>query len=269
MSRVHYAFSRLTDRASDVALDNVNEGIYPDWVDLIEELKLNFGDADPEYSAICRLVKTRQTHRPFSEFYPEFKQTARRTPFRDHGLKGLLRLALSKELTEKLAMVDVRDMSYEAFVQECTRQDNLLRATLSRQTTRSWKPPMSSTVSVPAPARPVAPAPVSYDPMDIDHSARRASNEREAERERRRNLSLCYYCAGPDHRANACPEKPKPKPRSNLRTVSSTPTIASSTPVFTPATSRATTPVASASLAPLPPSSSCVDAKSLNEATLN
>ena len=106
-SRIHYAFARTAERAANIVLDGIREAKYKDWEDLVAELELALGDIDPEYTASRRLFSLRQTHRAFSDFYPEFKLAARRTPYEGSGLKQLLRYALSKELTERLANVDI------------------------------------------------------------------------------------------------------------------------------------------------------------------
>lgn len=218
-SRIHYAYARTSGRAAAIVLDGFKEGAFQDWTDLTDELERSWGDADPEYTAARRLFGLKQTHRTFTDFYPEFKLAARRTPYRGSGLKLLLRNALSRELTERLSTVDVRPLSYETFVHECFRQDNILRAAAARQPTKTWKPSAPAPAPAPVTFRP-APAPAHHDPMDIDRSRRAAPTDREAERERRRALRLCYYCASADHRADSCPEAPKAGPRSNIRAAS-------------------------------------------------
>lgn len=49
----------------------------------------------------------------FADFYPEFKLVAQRTLFENPALKQVLRVALLREFTERLASVDVRQLSYE------------------------------------------------------------------------------------------------------------------------------------------------------------
>ena len=220
-------------------------------------MKLALGDVDPEFTASRRLFTLKQANHTFTDFYSEFKLTARRTPFHGSGLKQLLRHALSRELTDRLAVVDVRQMSYEDFIQECLRQDNLLRAVTPRQATKSWRSvpaPVSAPalVSVPIashpdPAAALRPASAPYDPMDLDHSHRQTPTDREAERERCRALRLCFYCASPDHRAHSCPEKSKSLLLSlNVRTMS--PTFITSASVQIPAINHSATSVTSEQL---------------------
>lgn len=270
-SRVYYAFARTTDRATSIVQDNVRIGHYRDWTALIEELELALGDADPVFSASRRLLGLRQTHRPFSDFYPEFQLAARRTPFAGQALKQVLRVALSRELSERLSAVDVRKMEYEAFVQECLRQDNLLRAVSSRPPNKPWRPaPALSPAPVLAPARLSVPLPVpaasrpapatalpSYDPMEIDRSRRQTFQDRELERTRRREQRLCFYCGQPDHVANNCPEKSRPRLP-----------VRSSSPVSPPASSRPLVPVAPVSHPAAPPSRP-VDQESLKDQFLD
>ncbi|KAF7511467.1 hypothetical protein GJ744_004656 [Endocarpon pusillum] len=121
-------------------------------------------------------------------------------------------------------------MTYEEFVQECLRQDNLLRATASRQMTKLWRSaptpanPVNAKTTMSTPVLDIRPAAIPnsvlYDLMDLDRSRRPATSNREAERERRRVHRLCYYCAQPGHRANDCPEKPSSALRSNVRATS-------------------------------------------------
>jgi len=214
-SRVYYAFARTTDRATGFVQNGVCSGRYADWQELVAHLELALGDADPIHTATKRLLGLRQTNRTFADFYPEFQLTASRTRFTGLVLKDVLRCAISRELSEKLAAVDVRQMSCEDFVQECLRQDNLLRAVAPpRQNPKPWRPNPVVSFSDPAPT------PVHHDPMDIDRSSRGAPADREAERERRRTLRLCFYCASADHRAAACPEASKTGHRPNIRAVS-------------------------------------------------
>ena len=55
-------------------------------------------------------------YRSFFEFYLEFKLTIKKTPFRNHDFKRLLRFALFKELIKKLIIIDVREINYDVFV---------------------------------------------------------------------------------------------------------------------------------------------------------
>lgn len=106
-SRIHDAFVRTTDCAASIVLDEISRERYDNWKDLVKELELTLRDINLEYITSCRLFNLRQIYRAFKDFYPEIKLVVRRISYKRAGLKQLLRYALLKKLTERLASVDV------------------------------------------------------------------------------------------------------------------------------------------------------------------
>jgi hypothetical protein len=74
---------------------------------------------------------------------------------------------------------------------------------------------LNAVITPPSAPRPIptpAPAPDGSTPMELDlyqpHQSRLRSPLSEAEKQRRRDLSLCHYCASPNHRLQTCPLAP-------------------------------------------------------------
>ena len=208
-SRVNYAFSRVSGHAAETLMSVLDE--LTDWSALVAHLRQLFGHPDPDHYYYQRFITLRQANRPFLDFLADFRFLAKKLPGDGMSptlLKQQLRLAVSRELTEKLNAVDTRPLSFDQLVTECSRLSALLNTSTPRPAPRAAAPAKASTAapaSVPritttAPAVTVAPAsaPAAVsDPMDLDNK-----------RKLRREQGLCFYCGSGDHRVSACPTAP-------------------------------------------------------------
>jgi hypothetical protein len=209
-SRINYVFARTTERAAAIIQAKVDASDYSDWKQVIEDLQAALGNPDPKFSASKRLLAMRQTHHSFAEFFPEFRLVAAKTPFEGDSLKQILRVAISRELTEKLTMTDVRHLSYKDFVAECQRQDNLLRLSAIQTQKRFTSSGTRSSWNATTPQPSLAPATTSTtssllpppDPMDLSRQRGPISAEERARREQQR---LCFRCGQPGHQVASCP----------------------------------------------------------------
>lgn len=201
-SRSNYVFSRLRGAAADTILPLYATSSFDNWKAIIEHRRKVFGDPDPDWHDAQRLLLIRQNNRPFHEFFAEFGILINRSPLLPPSFKKhLLRNSLSRELTARLANIDLRPLTYEQLVAECHRQAPLLAAA-AIQPKRPQYPATTNNSPVRTPSATTTVTtttlPAAADPMDIDQR-----------RDHRRKNGLCYYCGSAQHRLPDCPTRPQ------------------------------------------------------------
>lgn len=220
LGKINYVFSRLTGSAAESIRPRISNRSFESWRDIVTQLRLIFGEQDPQWYYHQKFFSLRQNNRAFHDFLTEFEFLASKTTVA--GNKGFLlyalRNALSRELTEKLQLVAIKDLDYDQLVAECHKFSAHLRSTSTPAHSRNWRSPATtapivSPAATKAPVRPVSaipavaittPAPV-HDPMDLNKAA---------QREERRRKGLCFYCGG-THLIVNCPTAPARRPVHN------------------------------------------------------
>lgn len=159
-----------------------------------------FGDTDRQRTAVTKLSNLRQGSRPASAYASEFRQIALDTTWDDVALRDCFRRGLREDVKDMLlSMEDPQNL--EEAIRFAVRCDNRLFE--RRQEKRSpFVPPVSApsvSSTVPAPLnRPVGP-----EPMQIGRVSQGPLSA--AERQRRREANLCFYCGGAGHPVRDCP----------------------------------------------------------------
>lgn len=220
LSRINYVFSRLAGSAAETIRPSISKHAFKNWTDIIEKLRLTFGDQEPEWHYHQRFLNLRQANKPFNEFLIEFEFLASKTLVGNQQafLTHVLRNALSRELLEKLQLVSLKDLDYDELVEECHKFAAVLRTPGPRHPRQpqpavppafTRPPPATFTAPRPTFAAPPQPALPPGDPMDL--SRRRRGPLTPGEKEERRALGLCLYCGASGHLVSSCPLAPPPR----------------------------------------------------------
>ena len=150
-SRIAYAYGRLRGRAADLCLHGLRTTGYGDYEDVVSVCRSAFEHSDPMFLHATRALDMKQRSRPFADFFAEFRSELLLSgAFTDPvTAKQVLRHALLVELTQALSTTDLRPLSYDEFVDECMRQDALLRqhAAVRAGAASSKAPPPGQTPS--------------------------------------------------------------------------------------------------------------------------
>ena len=196
---------------------------------MLQALEVSFGDPDKRNTAQTKIASLKQGNRPFFDYLLDFNTYASDTGLDLNSQKHWFEKGLCRELKTLLITTDFDSLSLNDAIKKCSLYDQRIRAIPPTPVRNTFTPRLSS---VPAP--PNTPAPQHShqdhshhdhshdhgDPMDLSAVNVRTSRPRgpltQAEREERRRLHLCLYCASPDHMVRDCPHKP----RSSLRAVS-------------------------------------------------
>ena len=96
---------------------------------MVQDLCNTFADPDPEFHAQEKLLNICQTNWPFAAFFTNFNWYAPHSGLNDKGLKLLLHVAISEELAKQLMSLNLKEIMYQKFVEECQLQDNQLHTT--------------------------------------------------------------------------------------------------------------------------------------------
>jgi hypothetical protein len=197
------------------------------FYDLLER---SFGITNKHEYALEQLKLLRQKNQEFVVYLSEFENLIVYCDYSDEGKKDLLLQGLSRELKASLTAQPGLPATYQELVTLLTKLDSNIRLIKSLNgdvhpggrssgnnsnsqrnsgnsgnsgNTGSYgtaRPGNNGSYTAPRSApQPLAQAPAVGDPMDIDAT-------KQAERQRRREQGLCYYCGSKDHLKDACTE---------------------------------------------------------------
>lgn len=196
-------FSLLTGKAVEWASavwDN-DPRIRTSYSYFVQQIKEVFEYPAGGRSASLQIINMTQNHRPVAEYAIEFRTLAAQSGWNDRSLKDVFQNSLDVDLQAELACKG-ENLSFSDFVTLAVHIDNLMRNVPARMKLRASDRPMHDTSKVFHTAVTtndgVEPMQMGFAPLTM------------AERQRRREKNLCFYCGKPGHRIDNCPAK---KPR--------------------------------------------------------
>jgi hypothetical protein len=152
--------------------------------------------------------------KPFQNFIAQFSTLAQKSGKTERQKVEALKLKVSDEL-QKATAIQINTPGAEAFEEWCSFYQKLYNNQKDyehlqrRKQDHGYQPrsplplPQRTTVTQP-------PAPAQLpdgDPMILDATRGQRELGRAQERQRRRELNLCFYCGSPEHQVDQCSEK--------------------------------------------------------------
>lgn len=179
---------------------------------MIQLLDTIFGDPNRVRDAVNRLHSNFQRNKPFATWIVEIRKDASIAGY-DLDSRSLLDLVLFNMSIElKQALVHERDIESLKFDQVIARLqdiDNRQRAISRLISNHRNRRQNTFQPSLPPPQGPIQ----AGDPMDLSAtSSPKKGPLTKEEKDRRRALKLCIYCAGSGHFIQNCPVKPGREP---------------------------------------------------------
>ena len=222
--KVNYAMSFLRDKAFTRFEPLLNKDSPPEldnFESFVKVLESNFGDPDPEATAIRQMCSLRQTT-SVSAYAAEFRYLQQFIDWNDgafrkqyyDGLKDIIKIELARSghPTELGALIELTTQIDNRFTNLCLDVDpSLISQFYPKPSTKKQSQPYHRPGPAPAPVTPVARPNTVHAPRPVDPNAARPRFQplTDAEKQYRRAHNLCLYCAKPDHAVIDCPSRPK------------------------------------------------------------
>lgn len=150
--------------------------------------------------------------KPFQNFIAQFSTLVQKSGKTERQKVEALKLKVSDEL-QKATATQINTPGAEAFEEWCSFYQKLYNNQRDyehlqrRKQDHGYQPRNLLSLPQRATATPV-PAPVpDGDPMILDAARGQRELGRAQERQRRRELNLCFYCGSPGHQVDGCSEK--------------------------------------------------------------
>ena len=187
--------------------------------ELFEQMDLAFADPQKEAKAVSKINKIKQGSRPFREFLQEFEQTlleAKGWAWADAIKKGLLKAALSGELTDRLIGRE-EPMDYASYCASIRRVADDLQAWKDARKFRT-RPGIQSLRPSPAPADSMDWEPTRTTTAAVARTrqagpgAPRAKWVSKEVRNKRWEAGSCLRCGSGEHVQEGCPLLPARPP---------------------------------------------------------
>lgn len=207
-SRIAYIMGLLTLKASEwaTAAWTSNSPFCHSYVQFVTELKRVFDHPIQGKEAGQRLFSLRQGSSSVSQYSVNFRIVATESRWDEAALRGAFFHGLNEDLKDELAARD-ESADLETLISLAIRIDNRLRERRRERASRasfSSGPPQFVPPKV-GPERYKSPSPpIIEEPMQLGRLRLDA-----AERQRRRQSRLCFYCGSSTHFRNQCNQAPK------------------------------------------------------------
>lgn len=220
--KVSYALSFLRDKAFTRFEPLLNKDSPPElesFDSFAKVLESNFGEPDQEAAAMRQICALRQTTSAAS-YASEFKGLQQFIDWNDGAFRNQFYIGLKDSVKDELIKTD-RPPNLEALMELAIKIDNRLyeRRLEKKKAQQTYqhdpklslqKQPQLRHRSSPASATSAADTDAAKEGTSDSGAARsRFKPLTDAEKQRRRTLNLCLYCAEPDHMVIDCPVRPK------------------------------------------------------------
>lgn len=220
--KVLYAASFLTGIASDwfdPYLDDSGPSnvLLDSWTNFEDALRTMFGDSNIQATAEYRLDALKMNDRDkISTYITQFRTSAKETGWSDSALRFAFKKGLASRILDELAHMDI-DSTLESLIVASKKVDD--RHWERERERKLFHPSNLSSKVKKEGSKTDRPSPepssmVEETTEDVEHLLTEEGKLQETEKERRKKLGLCNYCAGP-HKLQDCPVRPP----SNLRGV--------------------------------------------------
>jgi hypothetical protein len=226
-------FQPLLDQYARALSEENAEGIpaqFQSFEQYAKSLENTFGDPDIVRSKERELRNLHQTT-SVASYLADFSRIKGFIKWNDEALasqfyKGLKPVVKDGLVYENPAPITLAQLSAAALRIDSRQYERLLERKLEAPTPSQFSrnprhtphpPPPRPNATLTPPLAPrlaimPAPAPDGSTPMELDlfqpHQSRLRGPLSETEKQRRRDLGLCHYCASPGHRIQACPLAP-------------------------------------------------------------
>ena len=224
MKKILHVAGLLTGDAQDVnrndfdtIINNPHDPTMWKWLSIdavFASLDIQFKTLDLSREASRDFDNLFMKGKPFQNFIAQFSTLAQKSGKTERQKVEALKLKVSDEL-QKATAIQINTPGAEAFEEWCSFYQRLYNNQRDyehlqrRKQDHGYQPrnllslPHRTTVTpVPAPA----PVP-DGDPMILDAARGQRELGRAQERQRRRELNLCFYCGSPGHQVDECSEK--------------------------------------------------------------
>ena len=129
VSQIAYVFSHISGITQAYISAKISADQYSNWNQVVQDLCNIFADPDLEFHTQKKLLNICQMNWPFAAFFTDFNWYAPHSDLNDKGLKLLLYVAISEEFAKQLVSFNLKEITYQKFVEECQLQDNQLHIT--------------------------------------------------------------------------------------------------------------------------------------------
>ena len=207
-TRMAYIYSQMRFNCREHLNSWIKDGsvLFASVAQMFEVLDTLFGDPNRVRDATNRLHANFQNNRPFSHWITDIRKDASIAgyDFESRSLRNLIFYNMSLEL--KKALVHEKDidmLDLDSAIARLQDMENRLRTVenlVSDHNSRYLQPAISNNL--------VQNRPRIGDPMDLSAlGIRHQGPLTQEEKDRRRELGLCFYCGKPGHSIRVCPMK--------------------------------------------------------------